>query len=105
MFTPPARARLGPRAAAAAPAPPAPGAPPAAGAAQRPCDELLRPDAVARQLGLAKATLATWRGTGIGPKFVCLSHKTVRYQAADVELFIADRVRASTAAERAPTGV
>jgi predicted DNA-binding transcriptional regulator AlpA len=102
MLTRPARAILGRRAAAA---PPAPGAPPAAGAAQQPCDGLLRPDAVAGRLGVATATLATWRGTGAGPAFVRLSHKTVRYQPAEVEKFIAERVRASTAAERAPTGV
>ena len=89
MFKRPARASLAPRAAAAAP--PAPALPrPAADAAQRPRDGLLRPDAVAGRLGVAKATHATWRGTGAGPAFVRLSHKTVRYQAAAVEKFIAN---------------
>ncbi len=65
----------------------------------------LRPNAVAGRFGVAKATLATWRGTGAGRAIVRLSHEAARYQAAEVEKFIADRVRATTAAERAPTGV
>jgi predicted DNA-binding transcriptional regulator AlpA len=38
-----------------------------------------------------------WRGTGDGPRFVRLGHRTIRYRLADVEAFIATRICTSTA--------
>jgi hypothetical protein len=87
--------RQGARASAAAH--PDPGTP-AAAAALAPPSDLLTPDAAAGRLGITKMVLERWRGTGNGPAFVRLSRKTLRYRAADIERFIAERACASTAA-------
>jgi hypothetical protein len=74
-------------------APPPPPAPAAVASA-----DLMTPTAVADRLGVSTKLLERWRGTGDGPAFVRLTRKTLRYRAADIEAFIAGRVRASTAA-------
>jgi Helix-turn-helix domain len=71
--------------------------PPQAPAAVASAD-LMTPAAVADRLGVSTKLLERWRGTGEGPAFVRLTRKTLRYRAADIEAFIAYRVRASTAA-------
>jgi predicted DNA-binding transcriptional regulator AlpA len=50
--------------------------------------DLLLPDASARELGVAPATLAAWRSRGTGPTFVKLGAKLVRYRRADLSSFI-----------------
>jgi predicted site-specific integrase-resolvase len=57
---------------------------------------LLKPDAVAAQLGVSVGTLANWRVSGKGPRFVKLQSGGIRYDQADVEAEIAARVRCST---------
>jgi hypothetical protein len=59
---------------------------------------LLTPASAAGRLATTAKVLERWRSTGDGPRFVRLTKKTIRYRAADVEAFIASRVRASTAA-------
>lgn len=49
---------------------------------------LLKTEAAARQLGIAKGTLQNWRARGQGPRFVRLGH-AVRYCPADIQEFIA----------------
>jgi hypothetical protein len=78
------------------PIPPRHAAEPAADP-RRPISDLLTPDAVAGRLGVSTKALERWRGTGEGPAFVRLSRKTLRYEAAAVDAFIASRVRTSTA--------
>ena len=41
--------------------------------------------------------LEQWRGAGKGPVFIKLSHKTIRYRAADLNAYVAARVQTSTA--------
>lgn len=74
-----------------------PAAPAPADAPQRPISDLLTPDAVAGRLGVSTKVLERWRGSGEGPAFVRLSRKTIRYEAAAVDVFIKSRVRNSTA--------
>lgn len=59
--------------------------------------QLLKPAEVAERLGVGERTLERWRGTGEGPRYVSLTRKTVRYDAAAIASFIAGRVKASTA--------
>jgi predicted DNA-binding transcriptional regulator AlpA len=51
---------------------------------------------LAAKLSLAPATLRNWRVTGLGPRFVRLSARAVRYRGADVETWLSARVRRST---------
>ena len=48
-------------------------------------------------LGVSAKMLERWRGTGAGPPYLRLGHRTVRYAVRDLEAFIASRRRASTA--------
>lgn len=60
--------------------------------------ELVTPAEAARMLQVGVTALERWRTTGDGPAFVRLSSKTIRYRRGDIESFVADRVRTSTAA-------
>ena len=57
---------------------------------------LLTETAVATRLSLSPATLRNWRVKGLGPPFVRLSRRAVRYEAAAVDEWIAARARRST---------
>lgn len=48
-------------------------------------DELVKSKTLARELGVTKSALAKWRLAGIGPPFLKLSPKMVRYRRSDVE--------------------
>jgi predicted DNA-binding transcriptional regulator AlpA len=48
-------------------------------------------------LGVSPETLERWRGAGTGPAFVRLSGKYIRYQPDDLEAFIQNARRSSTA--------
>ncbi len=48
-------------------------------------------------LGVSPETLERWRGAGTGPAFVKLSGKYVRYQPGDLQAFIQNARRGSTA--------
>lgn len=54
--------------------------------------ELLRAADVAKLLGIPVATLANWRASGKGPPYLRVG-RHVRYRDADVEAWIAGRVR------------
>lgn len=55
--------------------------------------DLLAPEDVAHELGIAPATLAAWRSRGTGPTFVKLGDRLVRYRRADLSAYIAARRR------------
>jgi len=57
---------------------------------------LLTENEVAARLGLSPATLRNWRVKGLGPPFVRLSPRAVRYEAEVVDEWIASRARRST---------
>jgi len=83
------------------PVPPPPSRPAADAApapAEAPPSDLITPAALAARLGVTTELLGQWRGSGEGPAYIRLTRKTVRYRSLDVDAFIADRVRASTAA-------
>lgn len=56
-------------------------------------DPLLRPIQVAHLLGVELSTIIRWRREHIGPDFVRLGHRTVRYRRSAVDAFIAARER------------
>lgn len=68
------------------------------GGAGDPAD-LLKPERVARQLGVSPKALERWRSSGTEPAVVRINHKTLRYRVEAVEAFIVSRPRTSTADE------
>lgn len=59
-------------------------------------DVLLTPNQVARQLGVTRTTLESWRLRGGGPKFVRVSKRCIRYRRQDIQAWIEERIRTST---------
>jgi hypothetical protein len=57
---------------------------------------LLTEGAVATRLSLSPATLRNWRVKGLGPAFVRLSRRAVRYEVEVVDEWIAARARRTT---------
>lgn len=55
----------------------------------------MTPEQVADLLQLSVKTLAHWRVNGTGPRYARLA-RFIRYRRADVEAFMADRLRHST---------
>lgn len=49
--------------------------------------EYLSPDEAADLLGKSPATLARWRGDGVGPSYIKLGH-SIRYRRADLDEFM-----------------
>lgn len=99
-----ARLRARPQAATASGAPIQPAATPTATAsgpmpdAERSRTDLITPDQAAAILSLNAKVLERWRGTGQGPAYIRLTSKSIRYRREDIDAFVAERVRASTAA-------
>lgn len=58
---------------------------------------LLTPAEVSEWTGLTIGALAQLRYKGTGPKFVKMTPRTVRYFRADVQRWLEDSVRSSTA--------
>lgn len=54
-------------------------------------EELWSPDRAASFLNLSVATLETWRAQGIGPRFIALSRKSIRYPASAILEFVTER--------------
>jgi predicted DNA-binding transcriptional regulator AlpA len=52
---------------------------------------LLRPEEAARRLGLTIRALDKWRSRGIGPRYVRLSARAIRYPLDGLEEWIASR--------------
>lgn len=65
-----------------------------AGAISSEC--LLTEVQVAERLSVTKRTVAHWRYSGAGPKFVKLGAKMVRYRAEDIESWIESGLRTRT---------
>lgn len=57
---------------------------------------LLTPKELAARWKMGTRGLDRWRYTGLGPRFVKLGHKTVRYRLADVEQWERNRTQSST---------
>ncbi|MEP7452828.1 helix-turn-helix domain-containing protein [Phyllobacterium sp. SB3] len=57
--------------------------------------QMLRTDAAARHTGLSSSTLTKLRLTGNGPRFIKLGRSVV-YDPADIEAWIAQNRRSST---------
>lgn len=55
-----------------------------------PASQLLDTSQVSSLLNLRAATLKKWRVLGIGPKYLRVGRRAVRYRLADVKRFIAD---------------
>ena len=81
----------------AAPADRPPPAPPAGAATAT--TELLTPAAAAARLGVSEKVMERWRGTGGGPLFVKMTHKTLRYRKKDLDAFVESKVRTNTTAQ------
>jgi predicted DNA-binding transcriptional regulator AlpA len=46
---------------------------------------LLRPDQAAHLLSISMRTLENWRHKGLGPEFVRISSRCIRYRLSDLE--------------------
>ena len=54
--------------------------------------DLLNESEVAHMLGIATGTTRNWRSLRIGPTYVKLGKRSVRYRRADVEAFISSGI-------------
>jgi predicted DNA-binding transcriptional regulator AlpA len=59
------------------------------------CSTFLTTAQFAQRIGIRKTTAAGWRSRGVGPKFVRLSRRCVRYDSTAVDAWIAARERAT----------
>jgi len=59
-------------------------------------DTLFAPDTVAEMLCCSPRTLAEWRLSGRGPRFVRLGRNVVRYRLGDVRSFVAAGIVTNT---------
>ena len=64
----------------------------------------LRPDELAGRWGISPKTLARWRWTGEGPRFLKVSGK-VLYRLEDIEAFEAAHIRSRTDERATPAAV
>jgi hypothetical protein len=60
-------------------------------AVQDAVSELLREPSAGRVLGVKANTLRKWRQLGIGPDYIRLSHRCVRYRREDLMRFLESR--------------
>lgn len=58
---------------------------------------LLTEREAATLLGFTPSALQAWRLKGGGPRFVKISARAVRYRPQDLEVFVEERLRTSTA--------
>ena len=54
-------------------------------------DRSLTTEEAADMLGVAPATMRDWKAQRVGPPYVQLSSRCVRYRQSDIEKFITDR--------------
>lgn len=59
-------------------------------------DPLLTEAEAAAYLNYRRRTLASWRRTGRGPRFVAVSRTSRRYRKSDLDAFIVSKLRHST---------
>lgn len=60
--------------------------------------DLLTPSDLGAKLGKSRAALANWRYQGLGPRFIKLGPKAVRYRVSDVEAWLDEQTRQQTGA-------
>jgi predicted DNA-binding transcriptional regulator AlpA len=65
-------------------------------AASRPTQRYLTPPETAEYIRLTERALEDWRYRGVGPRFIRLSGRAIRYRLSDIEDWLADRERTST---------
>ena len=58
--------------------------------------DLISPAELGEWLGKSTASLANWRYLGLGPKFVKLGPKAIRYRKSDVETWLEENTRTQT---------
>lgn len=61
-------------------------------------NDLLKPSDLGEKLGKSTAALANWRYLGLGPRFIKLGPKAVRYRISDVEAWLDEQTRQQTGA-------
>jgi predicted DNA-binding transcriptional regulator AlpA len=61
--------------------------------------QLFLPAEVAALLRIEPRTLADWRYRGVGPPYIRLGGRDVRYRRSEIERFLADREHQNTAQE------
>lgn len=59
-------------------------------------DMLRKPDELADHLGTSLGNLAQMRYRGIGPKFIKIGGKAVRYRQSDIDAWLAAQTRQQT---------
>ena len=62
--------------------------------------KLLTTIEAAKMLGQSDATLRNWRCKRIGPDFVVISARNVRYREEDIQRYVEERVRTALKADR-----
>jgi predicted DNA-binding transcriptional regulator AlpA len=62
-------------------------------------NELMTTAAVSQYLGIAVSTLAMYRAAGVGPKYIKVLHRLVRYRRADVEQWLNTQEKATNSPE------
>lgn len=60
--------------------------------------ELLTVEQAAAHLGVSKGALAQWRYLGVGPRYLALTPKTIRYRRAQLEEWMDAAERSGTSA-------
>nr|WP_265447188.1 helix-turn-helix domain-containing protein [Flexivirga meconopsidis] len=58
--------------------------------------DFVTPKELAAHLGMTESGLRGWRARGVGPKWVILAPKVVRYRRADVEEWIRAKTEEET---------
>lgn len=58
--------------------------------------QLLTAAQAADYLGLHPTTLASWRVQGIGPKYIKIGARNVRYRDSDIETWLEANARSAT---------
>jgi len=54
-------------------------------------NDLLTPEQVAEILGVKPTTVQTWRARRVGPPYIRVGHRTVRYSAAALQEWLESR--------------
>lgn len=60
--------------------------------------ELIKPAELAKRIEKSEAVLANWRYLGLGPKFVKVGARSIRYRVSDIEDWLNQQTRQQTGA-------
>ncbi len=64
--------------------------------ASKPIENLYYAKEAAEFLRIDEKTLAKWRSLGIGPRFIKISSRAIRYEESELRRYMAERARHST---------